>query len=211
MTYLNPTEEDRLRVFLAAELARRARDRGLRLNAPEAVAVIADEMHLAARAGESYDEVVAVGATALSAGQVMDGVPDIVAEIRVEVLLEEGSRLIVLRHPIRAEGAAPEPRGATNEGAATMTERIGAIRLAEGTVPLSEGRPRIRLTVENTSRRIVRVTSHFPFWRTNQRLRFDRDAARGYHLDIPAGSNLRWGPGETREVELVRFAGGGGA
>jgi urease subunit gamma/beta len=101
MSYLTPTEEDRLRVFLAAELARRTRDRRLRLNAPEAVALIADEMHMAARAGKSYDEVVEIGLSTLFADQVIDGVPEIVTMIRVEVLLDEGSRLIVLRHPIR--------------------------------------------------------------------------------------------------------------
>ena len=53
-----------------------------------------------------------------------------------------------------------------------MTEQIGAVRVASGSISLSEGRPRTRLTVENTSRRIVRVSSHFPFWRTNHRLRF---------------------------------------
>jgi urease subunit gamma/beta len=100
MTFLNPTEEDRLRIFLVAELARRTRSLGLRLNAPEAVALIADEMHFAARAGKGYDDVVGVGMNALSEEQVMDGVPDIVTQIRVEVLLEEGSRLIVLPHPI---------------------------------------------------------------------------------------------------------------
>jgi urease subunit gamma/beta len=100
MTFLNPTEEDRLRVFLIAELARRTRAHGLRLNAPEAVALIADEMHFAARAGKGYDEVVAAGMNALSEKQVMDGVADIVTQIRVEVLLEEGSRLIVLLHPL---------------------------------------------------------------------------------------------------------------
>jgi urease beta subunit len=88
-----------------------------------------------------------------------------------------------------------------------MTARIGEVRFATGDIALNEGCPRLTLIVENTSRRIVRVTSHFPFWRTNHRLRFDREESRGYHLDIPAGSNVRWGPGETREVELVRFAG----
>jgi urease subunit gamma/beta len=102
MTFLNPTEEDRLRVFLVAELARRTRALGLHLNAPEAVALIADEMHFAARAGKGYDEVVAVGMSALTHEQVMDGVADIVTQIRVEVLLEEGSRLIVLTRPIGA-------------------------------------------------------------------------------------------------------------
>jgi urease subunit gamma/beta len=106
MTFLNPTEEDRLRVFLVAELARRTRALGLRLNAPEATALIADEMHFAARAGKGYAEVVAVGMHALSHEQVMDGVPDIVTQIRVEVLLEEGSRLIVLAHPIGTGGHA---------------------------------------------------------------------------------------------------------
>ncbi len=91
-----------------------------------------------------------------------------------------------------------------------MTDRIGAVRVAPGSISLSEDRPRMRLTVENTSRRIVRVSSHFPFWRSNHRLHFDREAALGYHLDIPAGSTVRWGPGETREVELVRFGGTGG-
>jgi len=100
MTFLNPTEEDRLRIFLVAELARRTRSLGLRLNAPEAVALIADEMHFAARAGKGYDEVVAVGMNTLSLEQVMEGVTDIVTQIRVEVLLEEGSRLIVLLQPI---------------------------------------------------------------------------------------------------------------
>ena len=91
-----------------------------------------------------------------------------------------------------------------------MTDGIGAVRVALGSIALSDGRPRMRLTVANTSCRIVRVSSHFPFWRSNHRLQFDRDAALGYHLDIPAGSTVRWGPGETREVELVRFAGAGG-
>ena len=104
MSYLNPTEEDRLRIFLTAELARRTLSVGLRLNAPEAVALIADEMHFAARAGKGYDEVVAAGMHALSEEQVMDGVADIVTQIRVEVLLEEGSRLIVLTHPIGSGG-----------------------------------------------------------------------------------------------------------
>src|SRR5215213_8351332 len=104
MTFLNPTEEDRLRIFLVAELARRTRSLGLRLNAPEAVALIADEMHFAARAGKGYDDVVAVGMQALSAERVMDGVADIVTQLRVEVLIEEGGRLIVLRYPIGTRG-----------------------------------------------------------------------------------------------------------
>jgi urease beta subunit len=63
------------------------------------------------------------------------------------------------------------------------------------------------LRVENGSRRVIRVSSHYPFERTNPRLRFDRSAATGFRLDIPAGDSIRWGPGEVREVVVVRYAG----
>ena len=99
--YLSPTEEDRLRIFGAAELARRARARGLKLNAPEAIALTCDEMHLAARSGASYEGVLEVGRRAISVDQLMAGVVDLVEEIRLEVLLDEGSRLVVLRRPWR--------------------------------------------------------------------------------------------------------------
>jgi urease beta subunit len=78
-------------------------------------------------------------------------------------------------------------------------------------IELAAGRPRIRLTVTSTSERIIRVSSHYPFWRTNARLTFDREAARGYRLDVPAGSTVRFAPGESVEVELVRYGGRDGA
>ncbi len=77
-------------------------------------------------------------------------------------------------------------------------------------IELAAGRERIRLTLTNTSRRVIRVSSHYPFWRTNPRLSFDREAARGFRLDVPAGSSVRFAPGEARAVELVRFGGRGG-
>jgi urease subunit gamma/beta len=191
---LGPTDRARLELFALAELARRTLDRGLRLNAPEAVALICDEMHFAARAGGGFDDVVAAGRGALRADQVLDGVPALASEIRVEVLLDEGTRLIVLRDAL-GPAAADAP---------------GAVVAADGDVDLASGRARIVVTVENTSDRVVRVSSHYPFWRANARLSFDRDAARGYRLDAPVGASVRWAPGETREVSLVVFGGRGG-
>jgi len=81
-----------------------------------------------------------------------------------------------------------------------MTDRIA----------LALGRGRIRLTVTNTSSRVIRVSSHYPFWRTNRRLEFDRAAAHGSRLDVPAGASVRFAPGETKDVVLVRYAGRGG-
>jgi urease subunit gamma/beta len=192
--YLNPTEEDRLRVFAAAELARRTLAHGLRLNAPEAVAITCDAMHMAARRGASLDEVMEAGSSAVPADQVMDGVAEIVTEIRLEVLLDEGSRVIVLHHPW-GSGDADAP---------------GAVRTQDHQVELAAGRERRRLTVRSQSRRPVRVSSHFPFWRSNRRLAFDRDAARRFRLDVPAGSSVRWAPGESKDIGLVRYGGQGG-
>jgi urease subunit gamma/beta len=99
--YLTPTEEDRLRVFAAAELARKVLGRGLKLNAPEATALACDEMHLAARSGATFEEVIEAGRAAVRSDQLIPGVADLIDEIRVEVLLDEGSRLVVLRRPWR--------------------------------------------------------------------------------------------------------------
>jgi len=189
---LTPTEEERLRIFTAAELARRSLALGLALNAPEAIAVVCDAMHLAARSGATYEDVVEAGRSALAPDQVMDGVADIATEVRLEVLLNEGSRLVVLREPFGPASA----------------DGPGAVRFAEGDVALVPERTRITLTVTNTSERPVRVSSHYPFDETNAKLTFDRDAAHGFRLDLPAGDSLRWAPGETKDVELVAYAGG---
>jgi urease subunit gamma/beta len=184
---LNPTEEDRLRVFTAAQLARATLDRGLALNAPEAVALVCDEMHMAARAGSTWEEVAETGRAVAAVSPVLDGIADLVPEIRLEVLLDEGTRLIVLREPFGPPGES--------------------VRFGPGDVALVPGRERTTLTVVNEGRRPIRVSSHFPFWQTNPSLTFDREAARGFRLDLPAGDSIRWEPGETKTVDLVAYGG----
>ena len=97
--HLSPTEEDRLRIFQAAQLARTVQGRGLSLNAPEAIALACDEMHLAARGGATHAQVLEAGRTTLATASLIDGVAELVDEIRLEVLLDEGTRLVVLRGP----------------------------------------------------------------------------------------------------------------
>src|SRR4029077_19456515 len=126
--YLSPADEERLRVFVAAELARRTIARGLRRSAPERVSRACDEMHLAARAGGSFDDVLAAGRSAASPGDLLPGVADLGDEIRLEVVLGDGRRLVVLRQPWGTGPAAP-----------------GAIRPPEEPVTLNEGRQRRRL------------------------------------------------------------------
>ena len=195
---LTPWEEERLLLFGAAELARRRRGSGLLLNAPEAVALICDAMLEAARAGSSYAEAEAAGLAAVSPSDVIPGVRELVDLVSLEVLLEDGTRLISLVDPL-GRGAAADDRG---PGATVPAPTAAA-------VDRPNGRRHLELLVENTSRRVVRVSSHFPFDRVNRRLDFDRAAARGFRLDLDAGSSERWAPGEARTVRLVRFGGDG--
>src|SRR5882762_276248 len=98
---LTPTELDRLTIFTAAELARRRRAKGWRLNHPEALALICDEMHETARGGASYAEVVAAGASALTTDDVLDGVADLLPVVRIECLFDDGARVVAVEQPIR--------------------------------------------------------------------------------------------------------------
>lgn len=108
---LTPWEEERLLIFTAAELARRHRAAGLKLNQPEAVALICDSMLEAARSGASYRDVEAAGRAAVRADEVIDGVPALIDEVRLEVLLEDGSRLIVLVDPLGANDQSADASG----------------------------------------------------------------------------------------------------
>jgi urease subunit gamma/beta len=189
---LTAWEEERLLIFTAAELARRHRDRGLLLNAPEAIALMCDAMLETARAEASYAEVEAAGYGAVTAQQVLPGVAGLIGDVRLEVLMADGARLVVLREPLGPPG----------------DDAPGSIRQAEASAPARDDRrERIALEVRNTSGRVVRVSSHYPFDRVNRRLEFDRAIATGTHLDIEGGSTERWAPGETRTVRLVRTQG----
>ncbi len=84
----------------------------------------------------------------------------------------------------------------------------GEIRTAEGELELNAGRPTVTLLVANTGDRPIQVGSHYHFAETNPALRFDRERARGMRLDIPAGTAVRFEPGQSREVTLVPYGGG---
>ncbi len=197
---LTPWEEERLLIFTAAELARRHRAAGLELNAPEAIALICDAMLEAARAGGSYEEVEAAGRAAVDPDEVMPGVRELLDDVRLEVLMGDGARLVVLLDPLGRKG---EPQRDDGPGAVRPGTEVAPADAA----PLRET---IELTVLSESRRVIRVGSHSPFDRVNPRLVFDRGAGRGFRLDLPAGDSERWSPGETRTVRLVRFGGEGG-
>ncbi|CAL9537579.1 Urease subunit alpha [Streptomyces sp. enrichment culture] len=190
---LTPTERDRLLLFGAAELARARRARGLRLNVPEATALVADTVCEAARDGARLAEAVERARSVLGPDDVLPGVADIVTEVHVEAVFDDGSRLAVVSDPI-GRGSPREAGG-------------GPGALLPGPAH-ADPEPAVRLTVTNTAAVPVSVTSHFHFFEANPRLDFARERAYGMRLAVPAGSSVRFGPGESREVGLVPIGGG---
>ncbi|MBI5103717.1 MAG: urease subunit gamma [Solirubrobacterales bacterium] len=182
---LLPQEQDRLLLFLAAELARKRRARGLQLNQAEATALIADEVCEAARDGRSYAEVVATAYRVLGEDDVLDGVRALVPRIEVEALFPDGRHLVVAEDPL---GGAPP--AAPQEPPAPWLD--GAVA---------------RLEVVNEGDVLIGVTSHLHFFEANRRLRFDRAAAWGMRLALPARAKCFFAPGEPREVALVPIGG----
>jgi urease subunit gamma/beta len=197
---LTAWEEERLLIFSAAELARRHRERGILLNAPEAIALICDAMLEAARADAAMGEIEAAGRAAVRVGELIPGTEALVDEVRLEVLVGDGTRLVVLVDPFET---------ATSGDAASLP---GAIVPHEAPRPDPHAnRERRTLEVRSTSRRVIHVSSHMPFERVNDRLQFDRAKAEGFRLDLPAGASERWTAGETKTVTLVRYGGRRGA
>ncbi|BAU86297.1 bifunctional urease subunit gamma/beta [Streptomyces laurentii] len=190
---LTPTERDRLLLFGAAELARARRARGLRLNVPEATALIADTVCEAARDGRRLAEAIEAARSVLGPEDVLPGVAGIVTEVHVEAVFDDGSRLAVVTDPL---GRGPDPAEA---GPGALLPGPG-----EG---YEEAAPDLRLTVRNTATVPVSVTSHFHFFEANPRLAFDRAAAYGMRLALPAGASFRFDPGGTAEVGLVPLGG----
>lgn len=187
---LTPTERDRLLLFGAAELARARRARGLRLNVPEATALIADTVCEAARDGHRLAEAIEAARAVLGPDDVLPGVADVVTEVQVEAVFDDGSRLAVVSGPLDGGSLGDDAPGALLPG------------------PVKAGpEPSVRLAVRNTATVPVSVTSHFHFFEANPRLDFDRAAAYGMRLSVPAGSSVRFGPGETAEAALVPIGG----
>ncbi|MEV7726463.1 urease subunit gamma [Streptomyces sp. NPDC087917] len=188
---LTPTERDRRLLFTAAEQARARHARGLPLNVPEATALIADTVCEAARDGLRLAEALDRGRTVLGPDDVLPGVVDIVTEIHVEAVFEDGSRLAAISDPFGPRGGDDFAPGAVLPGpdTATVPDRV------------------VTLAVRNTAPVPVSVTSHFHFFEANPRLDFDRAAAYGMRLCVPAGSSVRFDPHGEGEVGLVPIGG----
>jgi urease subunit gamma/beta len=197
---LTPTEMERLTIYTAAELARRRRARGLKLNHPEATAIIADEILEGAREGKSVAELIGFGSTILTGDDVMPGVAELMPVLQVEATFPDGTKLVTVHEPIR-----PGKKKAAAKGQVSPGEIIAA----DGDIEINAGRRTATITATNTGDRPIQIGSHYHFFEANKALEFDRAAAFGMHLDIAAGTAVRFEPGEKKKVALVEFGGTG--
>ena len=196
MLSLTPSELERLTLFQAAELARRRRARGLRLNQAEAAALLLDDALEHARDGRTIPEIRELVTGTLTTDDVLPGVAALVPMLVVEGQFPDGTRLITVMDPISA-GTQPEtddPLGPP-----------GAVITPEGDIELNAGLPVVEVEVTNTGDRAIQVSSHHPFAEVNDALAFDRERAEGRRLDVPAGTTVRFEPGIPMTVALVPF------
>jgi len=217
--HLTPHEIDKLTLHQAGVLAQKRLARGVRLNHPEAVALIATQILEFIRDGQSVAALMDLGRRLLGRADVMDGVPELVHEVQVEGTFPDGTKLVTVHHPIAAEHGdlelalygsfLPVPANVRSNADATAADAstAGAITCAPGQIEANAGRKTAQLAVTNTGDRPIQVGSHYHFVETNRALAFDRRASYGMRLDIPAGTAVRFEPGETRTVSLVAIAG----
>lgn len=216
--HLSPREIDKLLLHQAGFLAQKRLARGLRLNHPEAVALIAAQLLEFIRDGRSVADLMDLGRQFLGRNQVMSGVPSMITEVQVEGTFPDGTKLVTVHHPIASENGnlalalrgsfLPVPELSAFKPAPGEPDfEPGACTPQDGELELNAGRAAITLAITNLGDRPVQVGSHYHFIETNASLSFDRALAYGKRLDIPAGTAVRFEPGETKSVRLVDIAG----
>ena len=214
--HLSPRDIDKLLLHNAGFLAQKRLARGTKLNYPESVALIATQILEFIRDGKPVAELMDTGRQLLGRRQVMSGVPEMVAEVQVEGTFPDGTKLVTVHHPIESENGnlqlalygsfLPIPAMALFDPPAP--EPIpGEYETADGELVLNANRPTATVSVTNLGDRPIQVGSHYHFIETNASLKFDRAASYGKRLDIPAGTAVRFEPGETKTVTLVEIAG----
>jgi urease subunit gamma/beta len=216
--HLTPRELDKLVLHQAGVLAQKRLARGVRLNYPEAVALIATQLLEFIRDGRSVAELMDLGRRLLGRADVADGVAEMIDEVQVEGTFPDGTKLVTVHHPIVAERGdltlalygsfLPHPSTTAGTSPVVVDGPIGHVSTPEGdSVVLNDGRETVQLEVVNRGDRPIQVGSHYHFIETNRALQFDRSAAYGMRLNIPAGTAVRFEPGETKTVGLVAIAG----
>jgi urease subunit gamma/beta len=219
--HLAPSDLDKLVLHGAGVLAQKRLARGVRLNYPEAVALIATQLLELIRDGHSVAQLMDMGRRILGRVHVMEGVAEMIAEVQVEGTFADGTKLVTVHAPIALARVdlrlalhgsfLPLPSEATFavETTSASEARVpGELFVASGSITLNENRDVIEVVVRSVGDRPIQVGSHYPFAETNAALVFERHRTVGRRLDIPAGTAVRFEPGDEKTVRLVAVASG---
>ncbi|KAF2666784.1 urease alpha-subunit, N-terminal domain protein [Microthyrium microscopicum] len=220
---LEPKELDKLVITQLGLLAQRRLARGVRLNHAEASALIANNLQELVRDGNhTVADLMSIGKTMLGRRHVLPAVVHSLTELQIEGTFPTGTYLVTVHHPVSTDDGdlskalygsfLPIPDAsvfpAVDAAAFASEARPGALVVVKNQrVELNPGRKRITLKVTSRGDRPIQVGSHYPFAETNGQLAFDRVRARGFRLDIAAGTSVRFEPGDAKTVTLVQIAG----
>jgi urease subunit gamma/beta len=217
--HLTPRDLDKLVLHGAGFLAQKRLARGLRLNYPETVALIATQLLELIREGRSVAELMDLGRRMLGRVHVLPGVASMLVEVQVEGTFPDGTKLVTVHHPVAVERVdltlalhgsfLPVPADAAFAPDAADVVSPGEVTVVPGALTLNVGRDVVEMVVKSVGDRPIQVGSHYPFAETNTALEFDRVRAAGRRLDIPAGTAVRFEPGEEKTVRLVATAAAG--
>ncbi|CCX35434.1 Urease [Taphrina deformans PYCC 5710] len=219
---LTPREHDKLIVAQVGHLAQRRLARGVRLNRSEATALIASQLHELIRDGDhTVAQLMNEGKKMLGRKHVLPSVVAALHEIMVEGTFKDGTYLVTVHQPICSDDGnlekalrgsfLPVPDASLFKLAEAdeykPINQPGAIRIRPGKIVLNAGKERTRIKITNTGDRPIQVGSHYHLVETNPALSFDRGLAYGKRLDVPAGTAVRFEPGDVKTVSCVEISG----
>ena len=190
--FLTNRESEKLMLYTASCLAHERKNRGLKLNFPEATAIISSYIIEGARDGKSVAQLMVDATKVLKEDEVMEGVASMMHMVQVEATFDDGTKLVTVHNPIPYKNSSDLP---------------GAYLIDEGEIELNANKQIIAIEVENKGDRPVQIGSHYHFFEVNKELDFPRTQAYGKRLDIPAGTSVRFEPGSSKEINLIEFAG----
>jgi urease subunit gamma/beta len=190
--FLTNREQEKLMLYTASCLAHERKSRGLKLNFPEATAILSSYIIEGARDGKSVAQLMVDATKVLKEEHVMDGVASMMHMVQVEATFDDGTKLVTVHNPIAYKNSSDLP---------------GAYLIDEGEIELNANKEIITIEVENKGDRPVQIGSHYHFFEVNSALDFDRNQAYGKRLDVAAGTSVRFEPGSIKSINLIDFSG----
>jgi len=188
---LTNREQEKLMIYTASKLAHERKSRGLKLNFPEATAIISSYILEGARDGKSVAQLMVEATKVLSADDVMDGISSMMDMVQVEATFDDGTKLVTVHGPIQGNDKIVP----------------GEYFVKSGDIELNENKKITTLEIENKGDRPVQIGSHYHFFEVNNNLDFNRIDAYGKRLDISAGTSVRFEPGSKKAINLVEYSG----